>query len=190
MVHLAYVDNSNLTLEGQRVSALRRGLAKSHRDSRDRSIIDPDWRLDFHRLHEFLLLAGPPRVAVVFGSVTQGNEGVWGHARAAGFETVLFERAPDGREKKVDTAVVTRACRDAYRFGDPRRDRITLVAGDGDYVPLVEQLRHDGFWVTVAFWGRASRMLREVATEFVPLDRHLDALALGGPASHVAGGAH
>lgn len=93
----------------------------------------------------------------MFGSVTGSNEGLWRHAAAAGFEVVTVKRGFTGKEKCVDTGLVTRLCRDAYRFGDPRRDRITLVAGDGDYAPAVEQLVADGFAVTVLYWAHASR---------------------------------
>ncbi|MBI0539072.1 NYN domain-containing protein [Roseomonas sp. KE2513] len=121
---------------------------------------------------------GPTR-GVVFGSVTGINEGLWRHAAAAGFEVVTVERGFTSREKRVDTGLVTRLCRDAYRFGDPRRDRITLVAGDGDYTPAVEQLVADGFAVTVLYWAHANRELREAATAFHALDALIADLALG-----------
>jgi len=82
------------------------------------------------------------------------------------------------KEKRVDTSLVTRVCRDAYRFGDPRRDRITLVAGDGDYEPVVKQLVADSFAVTVLYWSHASRELREAATAFHALDPCIADLAL------------
>ena len=78
----------------------------------------------------------------------------------------------------MDTSLVTHMCRDAYRYADPRRDRITLVAGDGDYEPAVRQLVADGFAVTVLYWAHASRELREAATAFHALDTHIRDLAL------------
>jgi uncharacterized LabA/DUF88 family protein len=90
----------------------------------------------------------------------------------------VVERGVDGREKRVDTGVVTRICRDAYLLGQPRRDRITLVAGDGDYQPMVRQLVQDGFEVTLLYWSHASRELQAVASRFYPLDAYLEDLAL------------
>ena len=105
---------------------------------------------------------------------------MWRHAAKAGFEVVAMARGFSGKEKRVDTSVVTRMCRDAYRFGDPRRDRITLIAGDGDYEPTVRQLVSDGFQVTVLYWSHhASRELREAATVFHALDPYIADLALG-----------
>ena len=69
-------------------------------------------------------------------------------------------------------------CRDAYRFADPLRVRLTLVAGNGDYEPVVKQLGTDRFAVTVLCWGHASRELHEAATAFHALDAYLEDLAL------------
>ena len=178
MTHLAYVDCSNLFIEGQKVSAVAKGMARSMEDARQRGILDFDYRLDLYRLMTLLRQAPGDTRAVVFGSVTDSNEGLWRHAANAGFEVVTVERGFGGKEKRVDTSLVTRMCRDAYRFADPRRDRITLVAGDGDYEPAVTQLVADGFAVTVLYWAHASRELREAATTFQALDTYIANLAL------------
>ena len=134
MTHLAYVDCSNLFIEGQKVSAVAKVLARSLEDAKQQGVIDFDYRLDRRRLMALLQQAGGGEGdtrAVVFGSVTSSNEELWRHAVAAGFEVVTVERGFGGKEKRGDTSLVTRLCRDAYRFGDPRRDRVTLVASDG-----------------------------------------------------------
>jgi len=133
VTHPAYVDCSNLFIEGQKVSAVAKGLARSLDDVRQHGGLDFDYRLDLYRLMTLLRQVEGDTRAVVFGSVTDTNEGLWRHAANAGFEVVTVERGFGGKEKRVDTSLVTRMCRDAYRYGDPRRDHITLVAGDGDY---------------------------------------------------------
>ncbi|WP_458094240.1 NYN domain-containing protein [Roseomonas sp. WA12] len=178
MTHLAYIDCSNLFIEAQKVSAVERGMAHSLHDAKQRAVIDFEYRLDLYRLMDLLVGAEGPTRAAVFGSVTDTNEGLWRHAASAGFEVVTVERGFSGKEKRVDTSVVTRMCRDAYRFADPRWDRITLVAGDGDYEPTVRQLVADGFPVTVLYWAHASRELREAATVFHALDAYIADLAL------------
>ena len=182
MTHLAYVDCSNLFIEGQKVSAVARGMARSLEDAKQRGVIDFGYRLDLHQLMALLRQAGGGEGdtrAVVFGSITDSNAGLWRHAAAAGFEVVTVERGFAGKEKRVDTSLVTRLCRDAYRHGNPRHDGITLVAGDGDYEPAVTQLVADGFAVTVLYWAHASRELREAATAFHALDAYIGNLALG-----------
>ena len=178
MTHLAYVDCSNLFIEAQKVSAVTRGMAHSLHDAKQRGVIDFEYRLDLYRLMDLLVRAEGATRAVVFGSMTDSNEGLWRYAANAGFEVVTVERGFSGKEKRVDTSVVTRTCRDAYRFADLARDRVTLVAGDGDYEPTVQQLVADGFQVTVLYRSHASRELREAATAFHELDAYIADLAL------------
>jgi uncharacterized LabA/DUF88 family protein len=154
-------------------------MAHSLHDARQRGVLDFGYRLDLYRLMALLTQMGAPVRAVLFGSTTDTNEGVWRHAAQAGFELVTVERGFSGKETRVDTSLVTRLCRDAYRFADPRRDRMTLVAGDSDYEPAVTQLVADGFEVTVLYWSHASRELREAATAFHALDPYIADLALG-----------
>ena len=177
-MHLAYIDCSNLFIEAQKVSAVARGWARSLAEVNQQGRIDFSYRLDFHHLMELLREVEDPVRATVFGSVTEGNETLWPHAEAAGFEVRVVERAASGKEKRVDTGVVTRICRDAYLLGQPGRDRITLVAGDGDYEPMVRQLVQDGFEVTLLYWAHASRELQAVASCFYSLDAYLEDLAL------------
>ena len=177
-MHLAYVDSSNLFIEAQKVSAVARGMARSLYDAKRRRVTDLAYRLDLYRLMDLLVRAEGPTRAVLFGSLTDGNAGLWRHAEVAGFEAVTVARGFSGKEKRVDTSVVTRMCRDAYRFAAPGQDRITLVAGDGDYEPAVRQLAADGFAVTVLYWAHASRDLREAATAFHPLDPYVGELGL------------
>ncbi|MBB5696444.1 NYN domain-containing protein [Muricoccus pecuniae] len=179
MTHLAYVDCSDLFIEGQKVSAVAKGMARSLEDARQRGVLDFDYRLDLYRLMTLIEQPESDTRGVVFGSVTDTNGGLWRHAANAGFEVVTVERGFAGKEKRVDTSLVTRICRDAYRFADPRSDRVTLVAGDGDYEPLVRQLVEDGFAVSVLYWAHASRELRDAATAFHSLDRYIEDLALG-----------
>jgi uncharacterized LabA/DUF88 family protein len=77
------------------------------------------------------------------------------------------------REKKIDTQLAADVIADSYEWMEPGRDEIRIVAGDSDYVPVVEKLRDRGFPCFVVFWDHASRELKDAATEFVPLDPHL-----------------
>jgi hypothetical protein len=92
---------------------------------------------------------------------------------------IAVEPGSSGKEEFVNTSIGAGMCRDAHRFADPARDRITLAAGDGDYGPVVTQLVADGFGATVLCCSHASRELREAATAFHPLDCHSADLALG-----------
>jgi uncharacterized LabA/DUF88 family protein len=67
---------------------------------------------------------------------------------------------------------------DAFKYADPARDEIVLLAGDSDYLPAVARLREEGFVVLVYFWSQAAAELKQVATAFVEMDGHLEALEL------------
>nr|WP_249786807.1 NYN domain-containing protein [Bradyrhizobium sp. NBAIM32] len=56
-----------------------------------------------------------------------------------------------------------------------------MVAGDSDYVPVVEKLIERGFKVEVAFWGQAARELRQAAANFFELDGKLDEFTRAAP---------
>lgn len=133
--------------------------------------------MSFGKLYKFV--AGENRAdtarAMLFGSRPPQNDAIWQIAEDAGFEVIVHDRNFSNKEKKIDTGIVTAMTRDAYRNAKAG-DIFTIVSGDNDYVPTVEQLRADGFQVDVVFWEHAGRELREVASNFIPLDPHLDNL--------------
>jgi uncharacterized LabA/DUF88 family protein len=49
-------------------------------------------------------------------------------------------------------------------------DEMTLLAGDSDYVPVLNNLKREGFIVHVVFWNHAGREVKEAASKFVSLD--------------------
>ena len=94
--------------------------------------------------------SGPSRIM-------QANDSLWIAAKNQGFEVVVHERSRfSGREKKIDTSVVTDLITDSYEAMKPGSDDITLVAGDADYVPTVQKLRARGFNFEVCFWNHAA----------------------------------
>lgn len=175
-----YIDNSNLYIEGRRVSAVATGLAKSIIEAMNDGILDHGYMISFGKLHEFLTgndLSKIKRVSL-FGSRPPPNDGLWKHAKAAGFDLRLEDRNFANKEKKIDTAIATLMTKDAYKHASPKDDLFVLVAGDKDYVPTVTELIADGYKVEVVFWNHAARELRDAATKFISLDPHLNHLRL------------
>ena len=179
MGEYVYVDNSNLFIEAKRVSAVQKGYAPDIWTAMQNRIIDNDYTIDFGRLHEFIAGGDPAEIkrAALFGSRPPPNDSIWTFAQKAGFEPVLVDRNVANQEKKVDTGMVTMIMRDAYKAGDPASTTITIVAGDSDFVPMVHTLKEDGFNVDIVFWDHAARELREEATRFISLNKHLKLLA-------------
>lgn len=88
----------------------------------------------------------------------------------------MYDRNVRNKEKKIDTDVVATMVQDSYEIVDPKADDMTLVAGDADYVPMIEKLKARGINVHVVFWAHASREIRDVASKFVPLNPFLNHL--------------
>lgn len=62
---------------------------------------------------------------------------------------------------------------DAIRLG-PKVDSVVLVSGDGDYVPVARylQLSMGCLFEVVAFDKTCSSALKEVADDFIPIEKH------------------
>lgn len=178
MSDFIYVDNSNLYIEGRRVSAVASGLAPNIYDAMNNGVLDHGYTISFGKLHEFLAGADSSKIkrVALFGSRPPPNDSIWRFAERAGFELHLEDRNFNNKEKKIDTGIATLLTKDAYKIGTPGTDTFVLVAGDADYVPTVNELKKDGYVVEVVFWQHAARELKEVASKFVPLDPHLEAL--------------
>ena len=180
MADYIYVDNSNLYIEGRRVSAVAQGQASDIYDAMNNGILDQGYTISFGKLHEFLTGNDLTKIkrAALFGSRPPPNDSIWKHAERAGFELHLEDRNSRNKEKKIDTGIATLITKDAYKHGKADEDLFVLVAGDRDYVPTILALKEDGFKVEVVFWNHAAKELRDVASRFVPLDKHLDHLRI------------
>lgn len=175
-----YVDNSNLYIEGRRVSAVKTGLAENIVSAMNEGILDHGYTISFGKLHEFLTgddLTKIKRVAL-FGSRPPPNDSIWQFAERAGFELHLEDRNFANKEKKIDTGITTLLVKDAYKFGDKDKDVFVLVTGDRDFVPAIKELTEDGYRVEVVFWNHAAQELKDCATKFIDLDAHLDHIRL------------
>jgi len=89
-----------------------------------------------------------------------------------GFETRVRDlKEFYGGAKKADwdVGIVVDAIRTS-----PNLDTIILVSGDGDFVPLVDYLKSRGKRVEIMAFGKTTAAeLREVADEFINLDKNL-----------------
>jgi hypothetical protein len=129
-VLFSYVDNSNVWIEGQRIQAVREGLARDPKEAMERKVFGY-WAYDFGRLYE---LACPPgsRVgrSLLIGSKPPPNDSVWARARDEGFQVEVFDRSYFGKEKQVDARIGTAMMEDSYENMDASRgDLAVLVAG-------------------------------------------------------------
>jgi len=181
MGNLLYVDNSNVWIEGMHVSAVNEGMAPDIWTAASAKICDYNWKIDFGKLFEF---AGGDKAevkrAALFGSRPPKNDSLWSAAERKGFEVFVHDRNVANREKKVDGEIITQIMADSYEIMDPASDEITLVAGDGDYVPTIEKLKSRKIVFHVVFWEHASQELKSACTKFISLNPFLKNLCRNG----------
>lgn len=172
----AYVDNSNVWIEGMRIQAVRKGLARDPYEAITRNITSP-WAYDFGRLYTLACPEGSMvGRAFLVGSRPPPNDSVWARAQHEGFQVEVFDRNVAGREKRVDSSIITTMVEDSFAYMKTELgDLAVLVAGDGDYMPPLESLHKRGLNVRVICWKHAtSRDLRETADEYLELDPYFD----------------
>lgn len=179
MVLFVYVDNSNVWIEGMRVSAVRAGMAPDLYAAMNDHITDHNWSYDFGKLYGAVC---PDDAQIgrssLFGSRPPQNDHLWDMARNGGFEVFVFDRNYSNKEKEVDVAIATQMMEDSFLYMKPERnDRVVLLSGDRDYVPTLKSLAGRGIPTTVVFWQHAtSHDLKDAADDFFGLDSVFDAI--------------
>src|SRR5258708_1176724 len=94
VAEFVYFDNSNVFIEGKRVSAVVQGYALNIWDAIENRILDNNYRLDFGKLHSFAAGSDQRKIkrAVLFGSRPPQNDSLWQVAERCGFETIIEDR--------------------------------------------------------------------------------------------------
>jgi uncharacterized LabA/DUF88 family protein len=177
VANFLYVDNSNVWIEGMHVSAVAKGIAPDIWTAMESKIVDYGWKMDFGKLYEFAD-GDPTGCSNLYGSRPPANDSLWAVAKAKGFDVTVHDRNASNREKKVDTTIARDIMKHSFERMKAGTDTVTLVAGDADYVPVVEDVVSRGIRFDVVFWDHASGELKRAASKFIPLDPHLDYLAL------------
>jgi uncharacterized LabA/DUF88 family protein len=163
------VDNSNLFIEGQKASAVRKGVTPTFLGDRQPS--DISWRIDFGRLLQQLANGRQIR-SILVGSRPPPNDDVWDMARRSGFEVTTHDRDAANREKAVDTELVAQGTL-LIATTDPAV--LVIASGDRDFLPLVTVAHKRNWTVEVAAFSQAISSQLSIAADSVrPLDGSLD----------------
>ena len=131
---LILVDNSNVFIEGKKLSARRKGVVRQVGDSRDPQ--DPSWRVDFGHLLNFMANGRDIIDAILVGSEPPQNDSVWTSAKEQGFRVLTYERSFSGKEKEVDTEIATQAA-EIILLNKDQPGALVLGSGDRDFLPSV-----------------------------------------------------
>ncbi len=158
-LHL-FIDNSNVYIEGQRVAR-----EKFHYD--DSLVIR--FRVSYGGLLDFVSEGRSLSEAVLVGSRPPPNDALWNRLKNLGIEPRIFDRSIyTGKEKRVD-AEMNNAIRDCLE-DNPEPGTIALVAGDADYVPVLERCIKRKWAIELYFWPQASSELKRLpGVKFVDL---------------------
>lgn len=180
-MNYTYVDNSNVFIEGCRASAVKKKLpgAETYIDAMNNKTVDRDWRLDYGRLHQFACGDDAEIGCAKLWGSPPPSDSFWDMVARKGFDVKTYEKNFSGKEKKVDVAIAHQITKDAYSGKIVQgTDEITLVAGDKDFVPVVEDLVENGYIVHVVFWDSVAPELKAAASKFTSLNPHLEHLSL------------
>lgn len=114
---------------------------------------------------------------VIVGSRPPPQDTLWNQIEDLGYDVTVYNRNPDNKEKCVDMSLGVSMVSKA-KTEDP--GIIALVAGDGDYEPVLESVLKDGWLVEIWFWNYAVssrlkepeivRTNKEFKVMFKPLD--------------------
>jgi hypothetical protein len=174
-----YIDNSNVFIEGCRVSAVNNNLegVRNIGDAMYRNITNYKWRLDYVELYKTIVSIVQMPIASIklWGSIPP-DDPFWDYVKDNGFEVTIFDKNSFGREKKVDIALTLQISEDLQdNLINKEEDKIFLLAGDIDYVPVMEGLRRRKIKNAVIFWEQAGVELKET-TEFISLNPYFNQL--------------
>jgi len=131
---LILLDNSNVFIEGKKLSARLKGVKRESTDSKDPQ--DPSWRIDFGQLLTFMADGRQIIEAILVGSKPPQNDSVWTSAEQNGFRVLTYVRSFSGEEKEVDTEIATQAA-EIILLNKSEPGVLVLGSGDRDFLPSV-----------------------------------------------------
>ncbi|WP_316228648.1 NYN domain-containing protein [Bradyrhizobium sp. SZCCHNR1045] len=167
------VDNSNIFIEGQKISAIRKGVGPDAVTGKQPG--DMSWRIEFAKLLSYLADGRTIRKAFLVGSRPPPNDHVWEMAKANGFEVITHARDANNKEKAVDTELVARGTLAIATTPTPAV--LIIASGDRDFIPLVNIAHELGWTVEMCAFSSSYAQQGEMALavdKVRPLDGSLD----------------
>lgn len=173
------IDNTNLFIGGQQLSAERKGVHRRQQHHHHAAAADPSWRLDFEALRRCMAAGQQVHAAVMVGSSAPDEASAWEPAaEAAGFTVVVHDTNAHHEEKAVDTELVARGAEIICTAPAPMI--LVLASGDRDYVPLVELAHRHGWsvelWAFTSSFSPEGELARSV-DQIRPLDDCFDVIS-------------
>lgn len=170
----SYFDNSNLFIEGQRLSAVKKGMVKDVFEAMNKKVVDYSWQPNYSFLHSLVCKSGKDFGEAKMWGSPPPSDPFWQQREKEGYEVTVYDRKY-GKEKQVDTGMDVQIVEDSF-YLEKFNSEFRIVAGDSDHIPAIKSLQKRGFKVKVYFWSHASKELKEAADDFVNLDVFFDKL--------------
>lgn len=168
------VDNSNIWIEGMKLSAAQKGMSAGP-DGKEPC--DFSWRIDFGKLLNLVAEGKKIQKAILVGSRPPKDDSLWNAAKRKGFEVKVEDRNSQNREKAVDTALVATGVKLIYTTPPAA---LKILSGDTDFKPLIEHA-NDANWET-EIWAFSSALssgnLLSMVNRVEPLDSHISEIQL------------
>jgi uncharacterized LabA/DUF88 family protein len=161
-----FVDNSNVWIQGKVIAG-----KKATPPLPSNALYRIDYgKLLLHVLDGRLMTKEPK----LYGSEPPPNDSVWNMIRSQGFDVQVFRRNVFNKEKGVDMKMGL----DIQRliFTERQPGTVAIVAGDADFIPVIDELQQAGWTAEVWYWSSAARDLRDKCDRFEPLDGALYAI--------------
>ena len=155
-----FADNSNLWIEGKKISGRR---------SKPRVGSNYRYRIEYGKLLQHVLdgreLATIPKL---YGSEPPPNDSVWNMIRSKGFDVKVFKRNIFNKEKGLDMRMGLDIGRLVLQEKQP--GKVIIVAGDADFIQVVDDVHNEGWKVEVWYWSNAAGDLQKAVDRFEKLD--------------------
>lgn len=159
-----FVDNSNLWIEGKKLSGRRSKPAVPSNHL---------YRIEYGQLLKHVLdgrnLAAIPKL---YGSEPPPNDSVWKMIRSKGFDVKVFKRNIFNKEKGLDMRMGLDIGR--LVLTTKPAETIAIVAGDADFIQVVDEAHGEGWKLEVWYWSNAAGDLRKAVDRFESLDGALN----------------
>jgi NYN domain-containing protein len=156
---MMFVDGENLALRAKDIArASDRVLSPGPHYMPDTYIWFPNYKPTVRTgIGGLRLMLAPHSMRSFYYTAVQGDEpkkreveeSLW----TMGFSPVVFKKAAGSKSKGVDIRLTIDLLTNAF---NNNYDLCILVAGDGDYVPIVKEVQRYGKVVSLAFFGHAA----------------------------------
>lgn len=169
------VDNSNIFIEGRKLSAKNKGVTELTPEGKIPH--DPSWRIDFGKLIQKVSEDQKIIKAILVGSIPPESDSIWNAAQNKGFDVITHKRNSSGKEKQVDTELAVQGSEIICEISSSREEDdefiLKLLSGDADFLPLIK-LANRKNWET-EMWAFNSSFqgngeMAQTVTRVKPLD--------------------